>query len=286
MGGGERSGGGSNGRSAADRGARSSVGGGAGQRLKRRGAAPGAAWDSAGGARSSAWSSAVPAARGKGGVVAAAGEGILSQIICFPFHSSNSVGECKVQSVLHTVLLTNCLGPFEIYPAPVSVLSIFNLLITSGYFLSCLHSKDVTTFPLLTSTSLSPDWFFPTTTAALNSPCFWRSLSKMIDPVAKSLLQSLPKLLAVSRRMPGMVTTDLLMSGANTKQAKFFINVLAEPAEVVCSVPRSQHQSYSHKWIWKTNLHTFPHRTESLLSDILTQRLAFGARRNRYFLED
>ncbi|KAL0413306.1 UNVERIFIED_CONTAM: Chlorophyll(ide) b reductase NOL, chloroplastic [Sesamum radiatum] len=30
-----------------------------------------------------------------------------------------------------------------------------------------------------------------------------------------------------------MVTTDLLMSGANTKQAKFFINVLAEPAEVV-----------------------------------------------------
>ncbi|KAL0289637.1 UNVERIFIED_CONTAM: Chlorophyll(ide) b reductase NOL, chloroplastic [Sesamum angustifolium] len=32
---------------------------------------------------------------------------------------------------------------------------------------------------------------------------------------------------------PGMVTTDLLMSGANTKQAKFFINVLAEPAEVV-----------------------------------------------------
>lgn len=32
---------------------------------------------------------------------------------------------------------------------------------------------------------------------------------------------------------PGMVTTDLLMSGANTKQAKFFINVLAEPPEVV-----------------------------------------------------
>ncbi|KAK1310476.1 hypothetical protein QJS10_CPA08g00094 [Acorus calamus] len=31
---------------------------------------------------------------------------------------------------------------------------------------------------------------------------------------------------------PGMVTTDLLMSGANTKQAKFFINILAEPPEV------------------------------------------------------
>ncbi|EEF47945.1 short-chain dehydrogenase, putative [Ricinus communis] len=34
---------------------------------------------------------------------------------------------------------------------------------------------------------------------------------------------------------PGMVTTDLLMSGATTKQAKFFINVLAEPAEVVAA---------------------------------------------------
>ncbi|XP_028077812.1 chlorophyll(ide) b reductase NOL, chloroplastic-like isoform X1 [Camellia sinensis] len=32
---------------------------------------------------------------------------------------------------------------------------------------------------------------------------------------------------------PGMVTTDLLLSGASTKQAKFFINVLVEPAEVV-----------------------------------------------------
>ncbi|GMQ03821.1 hypothetical protein CsSME_00049471 [Camellia sinensis var. sinensis] len=46
---------------------------------------------------------------------------------------------------------------------------------------------------------------------------------------------------------PGMVTTDLLLSGASTKQAKFFINVLVEPAEV---------------------------------------RFAFGARRNRCLLED
>ncbi|KAF5949485.1 hypothetical protein HYC85_011478 [Camellia sinensis] len=46
---------------------------------------------------------------------------------------------------------------------------------------------------------------------------------------------------------PGMVTTDLLLSGASTKQAKFFINVLVEPAEV---------------------------------------RFGFGARRNRYLLED
>ncbi|DBA86750.1 hypothetical protein WJX77_010965 [Trebouxia sp. C0004] len=39
---------------------------------------------------------------------------------------------------------------------------------------------------------------------------------------------------------PGMVTTDLLMSGADTKAAKFFINCLAEEAAVVADalVPR------------------------------------------------
>ncbi|KAF3434343.1 hypothetical protein FNV43_RR25446 [Rhamnella rubrinervis] len=41
------------------------------------------------------------------------------------------------------------------------------------------------------------------------------------------------KSIVVHNLSPGMATTDLLMSGATTKQAKFFINVLAEPAEVV-----------------------------------------------------
>ncbi|KAJ6901241.1 LOW QUALITY PROTEIN: hypothetical protein NC651_019097 [Populus alba x Populus x berolinensis] len=41
------------------------------------------------------------------------------------------------------------------------------------------------------------------------------------------------KNVVVHNLSPGMVTTDLIMSGATTKQAKFFINVLAEPAEVV-----------------------------------------------------
>jgi len=39
--------------------------------------------------------------------------------------------------------------------------------------------------------------------------------------------------LCVHSVQPGMVTTDLLMSGATTKQAKFFINILAEPPDVV-----------------------------------------------------
>ncbi|KAG6418119.1 hypothetical protein SASPL_120318 [Salvia splendens] len=83
---------------------------------------------------------------------------------------------------------------------------------------------------------------------------------------------------------PGMVTTDLLMSGANTKQAKFFINVLAEPAEKVAeylvpnirSIPTngSGRQTYIR---FLTGLKAY--------SQIFS-RLAFGARRNRYFLED
>ncbi|XP_024026258.1 chlorophyll(ide) b reductase NOL, chloroplastic isoform X1 [Morus notabilis] len=83
---------------------------------------------------------------------------------------------------------------------------------------------------------------------------------------------------------PGMVTTDLLMSGATTKQAKFFINVLAEPAEVVAEylVPnirsiianRSMKPTYIR---FLTGLKAY--------SQIFS-RLAFGARRNRYLLED
>ncbi|KAI3773896.1 hypothetical protein L1987_48435 [Smallanthus sonchifolius] len=42
--------------------------------------------------------------------------------------------------------------------------------------------------------------------------------------------------ISLTGQWPGMVTTDLLMSGANTKQAKFFINVLAEPADEVWDV--------------------------------------------------
>nr|XP_043624589.1 chlorophyll(ide) b reductase NOL, chloroplastic isoform X3 [Erigeron canadensis] len=83
---------------------------------------------------------------------------------------------------------------------------------------------------------------------------------------------------------PGMVTTDLLMSGANTKQAKFFINVLAEPADEVAKylVP---------------NIRSIPSRgsTRPTYIRFLTglkaysqifSRLAFGARRNRYLVED
>ncbi|KDO52241.1 hypothetical protein CISIN_1g033434mg [Citrus sinensis] len=83
---------------------------------------------------------------------------------------------------------------------------------------------------------------------------------------------------------PGMVTTDLLMSGATTKQAKFFINVLAEPADVVaeCLVPkiRSIAASGSTKPTYLRFL------TGVKAYSQIFSRIAFGARRNRYILED
>uniref|UniRef100_A0A453H0Q8 Chlorophyll(Ide) b reductase NOL, chloroplastic n=1 Tax=Aegilops tauschii subsp. strangulata TaxID=200361 RepID=A0A453H0Q8_AEGTS len=67
---------------------------------------------------------------------------------------------------------------------------------------------------------------------------------------------------------PGMVTTDLLMSGATTKQAKFFINILAETPDVGCGLPCSKHQRNSYQPIHEADLHSLSHRLESLLQNI------------------
>ncbi|KAJ1690558.1 hypothetical protein LUZ63_014713 [Rhynchospora breviuscula] len=83
---------------------------------------------------------------------------------------------------------------------------------------------------------------------------------------------------------PGMVTTDLLMSGATTKQAKFFINILAEPPDVVADylVPsiRSITSSQSMKPTYVRFL------TGLKAYSRIFSRLAFGARRNKYLMED
>ncbi|XP_066309911.1 chlorophyll(ide) b reductase NOL, chloroplastic-like isoform X2 [Miscanthus floridulus] len=83
---------------------------------------------------------------------------------------------------------------------------------------------------------------------------------------------------------PGMVTTDLLMSGATTKQAKFFVNILAEPPDVVADylVPNIRaiptNQSMKPTYIrFLTGLKAYSR---------IFSRLAFGARRNKYVTED
>ncbi|XP_015936966.1 chlorophyll(ide) b reductase NOL, chloroplastic isoform X4 [Arachis duranensis] len=83
---------------------------------------------------------------------------------------------------------------------------------------------------------------------------------------------------------PGMVTTDLLMSGANTKQAKFFINVLAEPAEVVAEYLVPNIRSIPTNGSMKPTYIRF--LTGLKAYSQIFSRLAFGARRNRYILEE
>ncbi|KAL3814712.1 hypothetical protein ACJIZ3_015980 [Penstemon smallii] len=83
---------------------------------------------------------------------------------------------------------------------------------------------------------------------------------------------------------PGMVTTDLLMSGANTKQAKFFINVLAEPADVVAEYIVPNIRSIPCNGSAKPTYIRF--LTGLKAYSQIFSRLAFGARRNRFVLEE
>ncbi|GMG99511.1 hypothetical protein Nepgr_001351 [Nepenthes gracilis] len=83
---------------------------------------------------------------------------------------------------------------------------------------------------------------------------------------------------------PGMVTTDLLMTGATTKQAKFFINVLAEPAEVVAEYLVPNIRAIAANGSTKPTYIRF--LTGLKAYSQIFARLAFGARRNRYVVED
>ncbi|XP_021898561.1 chlorophyll(ide) b reductase NOL, chloroplastic isoform X3 [Carica papaya] len=83
---------------------------------------------------------------------------------------------------------------------------------------------------------------------------------------------------------PGMVTTDLLLSGATTKQAKFFINVLAEPAEVVAEYLVPNIRSIPANGSMKPTYFRF--LTGLKAYSQIFSRIAFGARRNRYVVED
>ena len=86
-----------------------------------------------------------------------------------------------------------------------------------------------------------------------------------------------------------MVTTELLMSGADTPTAKFFINCLAETPEVVADflVPRIRgvpmQTSFGDKVSSGTNIKFL---TPSKAFGNIALRLATGQNKNRYVLED
>ncbi|XP_023550435.1 chlorophyll(ide) b reductase NOL, chloroplastic [Cucurbita pepo subsp. pepo] len=111
-----------------------------------------------------------------------------------------------------------------------------------------------------------------------------RSVVHLTKSLQAELRMEDVKNVVVHNLSPGMVTTDLLMSGANTKQAKFFINVLAEPPEVVAEYLVPNIRSIPANGSTRPTYIRF--LTGLKAYSQIFSRLAFGARRNRYLLED
>ncbi|KAK1578791.1 hypothetical protein Q3G72_033180 [Acer saccharum] len=111
-----------------------------------------------------------------------------------------------------------------------------------------------------------------------------RSVVHLTKSLQAELQMQDVKNVVVHNLSPGMVTTDLLMSGATTKQAKFFINVLAEPAEVVAEYLVPKIRSIPANGSTKPTYLRF--LTGMKAYSQIFSRLAFGARRNRHVLED
>ncbi|KAJ4720508.1 putative Chlorophyll(Ide) B reductase [Melia azedarach] len=111
-----------------------------------------------------------------------------------------------------------------------------------------------------------------------------RSVVHLTKSLQAELQMQDVKNVVVHNLSPGMVTTDLLMSGATTKQAKFFINVLAEPAEVVADYLVPKIRSIPANGSTKPTYLRF--LTGLRAYSQIFSRFAFGARRNRYMLED
>ncbi|KAK7342966.1 hypothetical protein VNO80_25925 [Phaseolus coccineus] len=111
-----------------------------------------------------------------------------------------------------------------------------------------------------------------------------RSVVHLTKSLQAELQMQDVKNVLVHNLSPGMVTTDLLMSGVNTKQAKFFINVLAEPAEVVAEYLVPNIRSIPANGSTKPTYIRF--LTGLKAYSQIFSRFAFGARRNRYILED
>ncbi|GIL79095.1 hypothetical protein Vretimale_11 [Volvox reticuliferus] len=95
---------------------------------------------------------------------------------------------------------------------------------------------------------------------------------------------------AIHNLSPGMVTTELLMTGANTTTAKFFINCLAEPAADVAAylVPRIRAvpQSSVNPLTGTLSATYIRFLTKSKALKQIGERLLTGARKGRYVPED
>ncbi|XP_068635195.1 chlorophyll(ide) b reductase NOL, chloroplastic [Aristolochia californica] len=111
-----------------------------------------------------------------------------------------------------------------------------------------------------------------------------RSVVHLTKSLQAELQMQEVKNVMVHNLSPGMVTTDLLMSGVTSKQAKFFINVLAEPAEVVAAYLVPSIRSILSDGSMKPTYIRF--LTGLKAYSQIFSRIAFGARRNRFIVED
>lgn len=82
---------------------------------------------------------------------------------------------------------------------------------------------------------------------------------------------------------PGMVTTELLMSGADTAQAKFFINCMAEPPETVAGYLVSRVREVPRK---KSSGTAIRFLTPARAYGNILQRLVLGKNKGRFVVED
>lgn len=111
-----------------------------------------------------------------------------------------------------------------------------------------------------------------------------RSLVQLTKSLQAELKMQAIKTVVIHMLSPGMVTTELLMSGSDTPQAKFFINVLAERPETVAEFLVPRVRALSENGSTKPTYIRFLTGFKAY-SQILS-RLLFNARKNRYILED
>eukprot|EP00271_Cylindrocystis_brebissonii_P004121 TRINITY_DN1559_c1_g1_i1.p1 TRINITY_DN1559_c1_g1~~TRINITY_DN1559_c1_g1_i1.p1 ORF type:complete len:396 (-),score=56.44 TRINITY_DN1559_c1_g1_i1:570-1595(-) len=111
-----------------------------------------------------------------------------------------------------------------------------------------------------------------------------RSLAQLTKSLQAELGMLDIKNVTVHNLSPGMVTTELLMAGATTRQARFFINALAEPADEVASylVPRVREVATSGR---SSSSYIRFLTSPKAYSQILA-RLLFRARKDRYVVEE
>ncbi|KAK9819695.1 hypothetical protein WJX72_001307 [[Myrmecia] bisecta] len=87
---------------------------------------------------------------------------------------------------------------------------------------------------------------------------------------------------------PGMVTTELLMSGTDTSTAKFFVNCLAESPETVAEylVPRVRRVPAESRSLGGISSQYIRYLTKAKAYTQILMRLVAGQRKNRWVAED